>query len=235
MTPTGATVGHPLLVALVVTVATTVASRGLPADWQALGVAAIFLGAAYVLVVRADDTSEIRHYGLSLGGLVEPEPLEMRRLILAGAQGLAWTGVLAVVIFPGFWLGFVWWWEPSGSFDWGLPPEVGSQVLGQLLVIALPEEFFYRGYLQTALDDALPPRRRWLEASVGWAIPLSSAAFALGHVATEPTPNRLAVFFPSLVFGWLRARTGGVGAPLAFHAACNLFAAFLIHGYGLDR
>ena len=35
--------------------------------------------------------------------------------------------------------------------------------------------------------------------------------FALGHVATEVHPNRLAVFFPSLLFGYLRTRRGGIG------------------------
>ena len=62
---------------------------------------------------------------------------------------------------------------------------------------------------------------------------LTCAAFALGHVLTEPNPGRLAVFFPALVFGWLRARTGGVGASIVFHALCNLFASTLGRGYGL--
>jgi hypothetical protein len=65
------------------------------------------------------------------------------------------------------------------------------------------------------------------------AILVTSAVFALGHVATIHDPGRLAVFFPSLVFGWLRARTGGVGAAIAFHALCNLFSESLMRGYGL--
>ncbi|MCA9547492.1 MAG: CPBP family intramembrane metalloprotease, partial [Myxococcales bacterium] len=28
--------------------------------------------------------------------------------------------------------------------------------------------------------------------------------------------------FPSLLFGWLRRRSGGVLAPAIYHAACNL-------------
>jgi membrane protease YdiL (CAAX protease family) len=39
------------------------------------------------------------------------------------------------------------------------------------------------------------------------------------------------VFFPSLVFGWLRAKTGGIGAAVLFHAACNIFSAYLSAGY----
>ncbi len=219
--------------ALGVTAATTAASRGLPVDYQALGVAAIFLGAAYLLVVRGDDTAAIRRYGLSLGGLVEPEPLDARRLLRAAAEAVGWALLVAAAVFPAFWVGFVLWWQPRGAFAPAVPLDLGSEVLGQLLVIALPEEVFYRGYLQTALDEAAPPRQRWLGARIGWAVPLTSLAFALGHVATELSPARLAVFFPSLLFGWLRARTGGVGAPVAFHATCNLYSSLLARGYGL--
>jgi membrane protease YdiL (CAAX protease family) len=228
-----AALARPLLVALGITGATTAASRGLPDDWQALGVAAVFLGGAWWWVVRGDDSHQIRRHGLSLGGLVEAEPLDAGRLFGATASALGWAALTALLLFPPFWLGFVAWWRPPGAFSPALPAEGFSLLLGQLLVIALPEEAFYRGYLQTALDDALPPSREWLGARVGWAVPITSLIFALGHFATEAHPSRLAVFFPSLVFGWLRARTGGVGAGLAFHAACNLFAAFLAQGYGL--
>ena len=50
---------------------------------------------------------------------------------------------------------------------------------------------------------------------------------------TEPHPARLAVFFPALLFGWLRARTGGIGASVVFHALCNLFSATLARGYAV--
>lgn len=232
--PPRSSIPRPLLIALGVTLLATVASRGLPEDWQALGVAASFLGAAYLLVARGDDTATIRRFGLSLGGLVEPEPLSARRLFRSAGAALGWAAGLAALVFPLFWLGFVVWWHPARGFVPAAPPELGSYILGQLLVIALPEEVFYRGYLQTTLDDALPSERRWFGAKVGWAIPLTSACFALGHLATEFDPHRLAVFFPSLLFGWLRARTGGVGAAIAFHAACNVFSSLLLAGYGLS-
>jgi membrane protease YdiL (CAAX protease family) len=64
---------------------------------------------------------------------------------------------------------------------------------------------------------------------------LTSAIFAAGHLLTELNPGRLAVFFPSLLFGLLRARTGGIGASLLFHAMCNVLSWYLLHGYGLVR
>jgi membrane protease YdiL (CAAX protease family) len=137
------------------------------------------------------------------------------------------------VVFPPFWLGFVLWWSPTAPFH--LPPldELANLVANELLMIALPEEAFYRAYLLTAVDDALPPKRRILGARVGWGIVIVSALFAVGHLLTRWDPNRLAVFFPSLLFGWLRVRSGGIGAAILFHALCNLFAWFLGQGYGL--
>jgi membrane protease YdiL (CAAX protease family) len=74
---------------------------------------------------------------------------------------------------------------------------------------------------------------RVLGADLGPGWLLASAIFAAGHVLTIPHPARLAVFFPALVFGWLRQRTGGIGASVLFHASCNLFSAALGRGYGL--
>lgn len=84
----------------------------------------------------------------------------------------------------------------------------------QLFFVALPEEYFYRGYVQPTLSG-LTGRR-------ATAVVLASVAFALGHVLIDLAPLRLTVFFPSLVFGWLRERSGGLVAPLVYHAACNV-------------
>lgn len=96
-------------------------------------------------------------------------------------------------------------------------------LLLQVLLIALPEEFFYRGYLQRRLDEG--------RGRSGFKLgPLFitqnnlivSAIFAIGHFVIGLAPARLAVFFPSLLFGVLRDRTNGIAAPVAFHAGCNL-------------
>jgi membrane protease YdiL (CAAX protease family) len=111
--------------------------------------------------------------------------------------------------------------------------EVAGDLAGQVVIIALPEEAFYRGYLQSRLDDAFSFRVNVLGAPIGFGLLASSAIFALGHLATIHSPTRLAVFFPSLLFGWLRARTRGVGASIAYHALCNAFSEVLGRGYGV--
>jgi hypothetical protein len=222
----------PLSIALLITLGVTIAARVVPAEHGSLVVAGVFCGAVYWLVWR-HDTECIRSHGLSLGGLFEPEALSAARVSRSALRAAGLALLVAAVFFPPFVIGYIAWWDPQTDFalKWGDAPL--DEALGQVLAIALPEEVFYRGYLQSALDRAWPPRMRVLGADVGMGLVLSSAIFAIGHVATEPHIARLSVFFPSLIFGYLRARSGGVGAPTLFHAACNLLAAYLGRGYGL--
>jgi len=101
-------------------------------------------------------------------------------------------------------------------------------------VVALPEEVFFRGYLLGRLEAVWPSRRSLFGAPVGAALVVSAVLFALGHFLVDFNPQRLAVFFPALVFGWMRARTGSVAAGALFHAACNLLSEVL-HASGFPR
>lgn len=113
------------------------------------------------------------------------------------------------------------------SLEPGLGWWVGF-VLWQLALIALSEEFFFRGFLQTELDARWTRRWRLLGAEVGLAWPVTALLFALGHLATTPHPARLLVFFPGLLMGWLRARTGNLIAPLVFHGLANVVMELLV-------
>jgi membrane protease YdiL (CAAX protease family) len=113
--------------------------------------------------------------------------------------------------------------EAERSYWW-----LFNLIMLQLLLVALPEELFYRGYLQTRLDGMVGRERMVFGVSVNvTSIVLTSALFALGHIITIWHPARLAVFFPSLIFGWMRRATGGILAPILFHAACNLLVDIL--------
>jgi hypothetical protein len=105
-----------------------------------------------------------------------------------------------------------------------LPAGLAVLALSQLLVVALPEEVFFRGYLMSRLEERWPSRRRLWGASVGWPLLISSLLFGLGHFLVDFQPARLAVFFPALVFGWMRQRTGSLAPAAVFHALCNLFS-----------
>jgi membrane protease YdiL (CAAX protease family) len=58
--------------------------------------------------------------------------------------------------------------------------------------------------------------------------------FAVSHLAVIPNPLRLAVFFPALLFGWMRARTGSIAAAAVFHALCNLTSDVMHTSYFLN-
>lgn len=225
---------------LAVSVSATLVSYLAPTAVSATLVGFVFLGATYWLCLRRGAPSA-RASGLALGGLFEDAPLDLRRIARELGEALAWTLGLSIVIFPLFGVGFALWYEPRVEFSWtralygldgGAAGGLFDLVLGHLVVVALPEEAFFRGYLQSRLDERWGTPRKFLGAPIGAGLLWTSALFALGHLATTPHPARLAVFFPSLLFGWLRARTGGVGAPVLFHAACNVVAAFVSAGYG---
>jgi membrane protease YdiL (CAAX protease family) len=220
-----------LRVALLTTAAVTVLARVLPEAWAATGVSACFFAVCYALVLR-NEPSTAAEFGMRLGGLFEPTPLDPIGMLRETARAAVWALLLGLICFPLFWLGYVIWWSPEQPFRSTFHASLFEEVLGQVLVIALPEEMFYRGYLQTALDRVRPARVRVLGAQLGVGVLISSAIFALGHLATQLDPARLSVFFPSLLFGWLRVRTGGIGASVFFHALCNLFAAYLARSYG---
>ena len=204
-------------------------------------VAAIFLLTAVRLT--RDDPS---HFGLALGGLLEPAQddrpagpfgiLDLARTALAaipsGLRELGAAAVVAAVLFPLYAAGYYLWSEPTKGFELQLPPDSLNLVVAQLVVVALPEEAFFRGYVQTALTDAEPNQLTLLGVQLApraWL--LQSALFATIHFLVEPHPARLAVFVPGLLFGWMRAWRRGIGAASALHAGSNLYSEILARSW----
>lgn len=226
---------RPLLVALAVTVVVTTVSYVAPEGIAAEAVALTFFAATYYVTLHGQNDATVRRYGLALGGLLERTQLQAARMLRETGLALAWALGAALLVFPPFVFGWLYWWAPKAPFVAAAPPAIYPEVIGQLVVIALPEEAFFRGYLLTELDSAWKSERRLFGLSWGTlaALVVSSAIFALGHLLTQPNPARLAVFFPALLFGWLRLRTKGIGAAVIFHAMCNLFADYLARSYGL--
>jgi uncharacterized protein len=104
-----------------------------------------------------------------------------------------------------------------------LPPDLWLRALLQILVVALPEELFYRGWMQTAWARTAPGRGvRVLGARLGAGFVWTQLLFAAGHLVVLQ-PWRVATFLPGLWFGWLRERHGSIAAPIAAHALSNLF------------
>lgn len=97
----------------------------------------------------------------------------------------------------------------------------------QWLVVGLPEELFFRGFLLELLERRFPPRRRLLGGGIGLALVLSAAAFAVIHLPKEGDPRALATFLPGLLFGWMRSATGSIVASTLTHGCSNILARVL--------
>ncbi len=204
-------------------------------DLMQLGIAgALLLGALRF----AEPLGGAHALRFALGGLLqapEPDPgllATLREALPAALRELGYVLRLCLLIFPPFVVGFVWWHRPGHPFRWNPPPDLGSFALAQLVVVAVPEEAFFRGYLQGALARVWPQRVPLLGTPVPWKALLTQAAlFGLLHFLVTPDPQRLAVAFPGLLFGWLKCRRGGIGAPVLMHALSNVLAELLVRGY----
>ncbi|MCW5829927.1 MAG: CPBP family intramembrane metalloprotease [Deltaproteobacteria bacterium] len=141
---------------------------------------------------------------------------------MAGDRALAWKGagtglIAAMLICTGFYL---LWSVVPGGIPWvGQPgtPDftriVTTHALALIVLYPLAEELFFRGYLQARLEDS-----SW---SPWGAITVQAALFGLVHALSFANPAGLMTFFPALVMGVLRRRTGTLAAPLVFHMVAN--------------
>lgn len=214
------------------------------AEHVGLAVGALFLWTALHLSGKQPDG--VRRHGLSLAGLLEPPEHApsglfgslldlggaLLRALPSAARELRVALLVALLVFPPFVAGFYLFNAPDRPFTLLLPDALPGYLAGQLLVVALPEEALFRGYVQSRLSEGLGRQRTILGVLMSWpAWLLQAALFALIHFAVDLSPARLAVFFPALLFGWLRAWRGGIGAAAAFHALCNLLSDVLVRSW----
>ena len=115
------------------------------------------------------------------------------------------------------------------SRDVTLPlQDLAPMLVGSALVQPALEELFFRGFLQGRLLSLCPLRRR--VAGISPANAVTTLAFGGLHLLHTPLEHALLVMMPSLAYGYLRERFGGVALPLIQHAAHNglLFIGFAL-------
>ena len=103
-----------------------------------------------------------------------------------------------------------------------LPGNPAVDLFRAFFVIGLPEEVFFRGYLQTRWNKALGKPWRLAGAAVGLGLVIQAVVFALCHLVTGDW-TRLRVFFFALLAGWLRERSDSVLPPAVYHAVANVW------------
>ena len=116
---------------------------------------------------------------------------------------------------------------------WRVPKDAWLLVPYHIFFVAIPEEFFYRGYVQTRLNEVFPRRWRFFGTQVGPGLVLACLLFAFGHSLVTVQWWHFATFFPGLAFGWMRERTGGPVAGALFHAWSNVTVTWLNALYGV--
>jgi len=114
-----------------------------------------------------------------------------------------------------------------------LPDDFFTLVAYQIFFVAIPEEFFYRGYLQTRLNEVHARKWRVLGVQLGVGAIVANLLFAFGHSVVQVQWWHFATFFPGLLFAWLRERSGGVVPGALFHAFCNVSVITLDGLYGV--
>jgi CAAX protease family protein len=183
-------------------------------DRNASIIAAILFLYLPLLILRYEK-GDPTDYGFSFGNVKE---------------GLIANALAIAVLFPPFIFGFILWQTRVAGLELspGVPDNLLNLILVQFIVVALPEEAFYRGYLQTKLERLFPGKVKIWKFEMSWAILAASFLFAIGHVITWRNPLRFNVFFPGLIFGMMRSATGSIAAGVLFHALCNLLVAFLL-------
>ncbi len=101
-------------------------------------------------------------------------------------------------------------------------PAMLGIALTTLLLTALPEEWFFRGYFMSRLERA---GFNSLYANLG-----ASTLFALLHVPTQGLFG-LSVFIPSLFFGWVYQRSRDLVLVILLHALSNIIFFAYIQDY----
>ncbi len=152
-------------------------------------------------------------YGLDLR--IRPPPLRVHAVLGLGLLSLYAAGHSAIAIFA--------WHE---AFAPRLPDDALDDLVRGFLLVALPEEVFFRAYLQSRWDFACGKPWHSFGAAWGPGLAIQAVLFAACHLATGDWA-RLRVFFFALLAGWLRARSGSVLGPAIYHALANLWVAVL--------
>lgn len=102
----------------------------------------------------------------------------------------------------------------------------------QLFLVAFPEEFFFRGYMQGRLAEIWPTSKKMFGTVFGFPQIATSLVFAISHSLITVQWWHIFIFFPALVFAWLKEKTGTIWASVLFHAVANVFSFWVAASYG---
>ena len=142
---------------------------------------------------------------------------------------LVWTCLSVLpAMFCGLWL------LKFYNIDFPLRPvlpkdrQLASWLFYQFVYVAVAEEFFFRGFLQTSVFDFLGraiSKRRSLQCFL--SVVISAGCFAAAHMIIQASAFSVLIIVPGLILGWLYIKTNSLLAPILFHGIANVSYYFL--------
>lgn len=214
--------------------------RGEPPESHGIHAHGLLLGP--VAALRARIIRSLRARGKSLGRSRRAGPI--RRVLALYGRGAHFRArpfmmdvgralLVAAITFPPFAIGHHYWQMHFGApgYHFAVPAGIAVTLLKNTFLIALPEEMFYRGFIEHRLERLWPTKHMWWVIPLSRTVLLASALFAVGHFLGEYNPARLAPFFPAFVFSGLTRKSGSVCGAVLYHGMSNAFSALLFAGY----
>ncbi len=149
------------------------------------------------------------------------------------ARSLGWFLLTALLVFPVIEFGNRYFLEIffHQHYIGGHWRGISRVAFFHLFLIALPEEFFYRGFIQSQLNRVWGRPWKFLGAPIGKGLLITAFLFALSHSMIMLRWWHFSIFFPALVFGWLRERTNSITASALFQALCNVYSYWIVINY----
>ena len=188
---------------------------------------------AAVLAIKVFQTSLVSSTrwfvtpGILVSAALIPTIIKKNRLSEIGLSfgqtkhSLVVLGWICLVVFPAMFCGL--WLLKSCGLNLPLRPvlprnqEWVSWIFYQFMYIAVAEEVFFRGYVQSnivRLVNTMMSKRPALQHWV--SIVISAACFAAAHMIVQGQIISVLTFLPGLVLGWLFIRTKSLLASILF-------------------
>jgi len=103
-----------------------------------------------------------------------------------------------------------------------------SWLVYQFMYVAVAEEAFFRGYLQSNVLCLLTTVvKKKLELLEWGSIIICAIVFAASHAVLLGNVISVITFFPGLILGWLFVKTKSLLAPILFHGLANVGYGFI--------
>ena len=110
----------------------------------------------------------------------------------------------------------------SKSFNPVIQESWALLTINIFLFVGLPEEFFFRGYLQSELNYIFGKKFNFLFVKFGPGLVITAIIFTLSHIFVQMDWSKTSLIFLSLILGWLREKTGSILASAGFHTLANV-------------